>query len=557
MTQTYLSNLEEIRHIFLNGNDLTTRLAQLNDDQYFYVGDTEFGIGLNILALLQLWQNVRPKNHSHLHAISIAQQPMDRIALQRALQQWHKYLPFAQQLIEQYPSSLISGCHRFIFPNEHFSLDLWLGDDIQTEIIKTHPVNAWFLNDNPPIREIIDLSSARTTFSGKESVPLKQKLLSYDLNLCHEKNRLKGILDFPFVTPPPAHFQNISIIGAGIAGLTTALGFAQRGHKVTLFEKKQPLAGASGNPLALLNPKLSSHSNCNDHLITLSWKFALPYYQKFNAFKKINVEQVDIKKIENLNQLTNLYSKEIYEIADSDLQTEFPKIQFKSAGVIQPHQLKDEILNHPNITLRHLHITKITKNDECVILNDHIFADQIILCTSYESHKIIEQHPKLQPIRGQVSWCDTVIPLQQAYSYGGYCMQLNPKQLILGASFHPDNTNTQVSIDDHHHNLALIEKIYPTYSQTLPSTQNWQGRASIRAQSVDYFPIVGKIQNRIYTLTGLGSRGFLYAPLCSETLIAHILREACPTPKSLVRKITPQRFEKKQRIRKPYYKKVP
>ena len=48
--------------------------------------------------------------------------------------------------------------------------------------------------------------------------------------------------------------------------------------------------------------------------------------------------------------------------------------------------------------------------------------------------------PILKPIRGQVSWVENSqrpLALDQAYSYGGYCMQLDAAQLILGASFIP------------------------------------------------------------------------------------------------------------------------
>ena len=53
------NGLFETRHVFLNGNDLSERLANLKDFEYFSVGETGFGTGLNILALWQLWQQVR------------------------------------------------------------------------------------------------------------------------------------------------------------------------------------------------------------------------------------------------------------------------------------------------------------------------------------------------------------------------------------------------------------------------------------------------------------------------------------------------------------------
>jgi tRNA 5-methylaminomethyl-2-thiouridine biosynthesis bifunctional protein len=134
-------------------------------------------------------------------------------------------------------------------------------------------------------------------------------------------------------------------------------------------------------------------------------------------------------------------------------------------------------------------------------------------------------------------------------------MQLDASQLILGASFYPNRDDAEVLTEDHVHNYELIHSVFPQYAEQLPKLETWQGRASVRAQSLDYFPLVGKIQNldQIYTFAGLGSKGFLFAPLCSEILAALILGELCPVPQSLLDKLNPQRFQKKLKAKKPYY----
>ena len=185
-------------------------------------------------------------------------------------------------------------------------------------------------------------------------------------------------------------------------------------------------------------------------------------------------------------------------------------------------------------------------------------ADHVIVCCAKQSAELFENYPVLKPIRGQVSWVEnTKQPLapNQAYSYGGYCMQLDTSQLILGASFYPNRDDAEILREDHVHNYELIHSVFPTYAEQLPSVDTWQGRASVRAQSLDYFPLVGKIQNadNIYTFAGLGSKGFLFAPLCSEILAALILGELCPVPQNLLDKLNPQRFQKKVKIKKPYF----
>ena len=594
------NGLLETRHVFLNGNDLTERLSQLHDYQYFCVGETGFGTGLNILTLWQLWQQVRLDNHSHLHVVSVEKFPLNKADLIRALNVWTELKPLAEKLIQQYPLP-IAGCHRLSFPEERFSIDLWLGDaqDIFPTIPKTQTVNAWFLDGFAPscnpdmwqanvLDHMVRLSDFGTTFASfSVAGVLKRGLKQHGIQISrprgfgHKREMLKAIWldtsqtetqsqdsETTIAAPPKSETskqRKIAIIGAGIAGLSSAWAFAQRGHQVTIYEQNEPLSGASGNPLALLNPKLCPIEQAHEHLMTLSWQHALNFYPQFKAFRPIQVQQIALKNADELSGLVEQYPENVLT-ANTTLEcfpeTEFPSLTLHQAGAVSPHQLRDEILQHPNISLKIAKISalKQIENQTEVWQEQQLIAtaDHVIVCCARQSAELFENYPVLKPIRGQVSWVENSqrpLALDQAYSYGGYCMQLDTAQLILGASFYPNRDDAEVLTEDHVHNYELIHNVFPKYAQGLPSVDTWQGRASVRAQSLDYLPLVGKIQNlgQIYTFAGLGSKGFLFAPLCSEILAALILGELCPVPQSLLDKLNPQRFQKKLKDKKPYY----
>ncbi|MBP7884004.1 MAG: FAD-dependent 5-carboxymethylaminomethyl-2-thiouridine(34) oxidoreductase MnmC [Acinetobacter sp.] len=594
------NGLLETRHVFLNGNDLTERLSQLHDYQYFCVGETGFGTGLNILTLWQLWQQVRLDNHSHLHVVSVEKFPLNKADLIRALNVWTELKPLAEKLIQQYPLP-IAGCHRLSFPEERFSIDLWLGDaqDIFPTIPKTQTVNAWFLDGFAPscnpdmwqanvLDHMVRLSDFGTTFASFSVAGIiKRGLKQHGIQISrprgfgHKREMLKAIWldtsqtetqsqdsETTIAAPPKSETskqRKIAIIGAGIAGLSSAWAFAQRGHQVTIYEQNEPLSGASGNPLALLNPKLCPIEQAHEHLMTLSWQHALNFYPQFKAFRPIQVQQIALKNADELSGLVEQYPENVLT-ANTTLEcfpeTEFPSLTLHQAGAVSPHQLRDEILQHANIRIEKVKISRLESTDSQVTLwqDQQIIAitDHAIVCCAKQSAELFENYPVLKPIRGQVSWVENSqrpLALDQAYSYGGYCMQLDTAQLILGASFYPNRDDAEVLTEDHVHNYELIHNVFPKYAQGLPSVDTWQGRASVRAQSLDYLPLVGKIQNfgQIYTFAGLGSKGFLFAPLCSEILAALILGELCPVPQSLLDKLNPQRFEKKLKAKKPYY----
>ncbi|OEY98215.1 FAD-dependent cmnm(5)s(2)U34 oxidoreductase [Acinetobacter qingfengensis] len=576
------NGLLETRHVFLNGNDLSERLANLQPQQYFSVGETGFGTGLNFLALWQLWQQVRPDNQSHLHFISVEKYPLSLQDLKRALTVWNELKPLADQLIEHYPLPL-AGCHRLNFPDERISVDLWLGDAAHCFplIQSTQPVHAWFLDGfapscNPELwqeqifQHIMRLSAEGTTFASfSVAGVLKRALRSYGVKITrpkgfgHKREMLKAVWqhateDSPVQITPVNTVkvpQNIAIIGAGIAGLNCAWAFAQRGIQVTIFEKTQPLAGGSGNPLALLNPKLGSIDNIATHLMSVSWQYAINFYKNFQAFRSLQVYQLHDKNIEQIEQMVNDYPQDIYAWQSTDLSV-LPASLLHFAGGLFPHKFAQQVLAHPLIDLKITEIQSITSTENHVTLHDTqqgYTADHLIACNALSLQQLFPETVQLKPIRGQISWTDLKTPLSDqhlttGFSYGGYAIPYNANTLIFGASFLQNQTETDVRIADHQHNFELMQHALPELATQLTNIKNWQGRASLRAQSPDYLPLVGQItpeQPCCHALAGLGSKGFLFSPLCSEIIAAQILGEALPIPSVLAQRLRVQRFKKK------------
>lgn len=591
------NGLLETRHVFLNGNDLTERLAHLKPYEYFCVGETGFGTGLNILALWQLWQQVCPNNYSHLHVISVEKFPLKKQDLIRALNAWPELQHLSDQLIAQYPAPL-AGCHRLSFAKARFSIDLWFGDahDVFPSMEKTTPVNAWFLDGFAPscnpdmweekvLNHIVRLSDIGTTFSSfSVAGVLKRGLKQHGISISrprgfrHKLEMLKAIWNPPnaldaavstsipqIESTPTTDCRQIAVVGAGIAGLSTAWAFAQRGHQVCIYDQTAPLSGGSGNPLALLNPKLCPIEQSHEHLMTLAWQHALNHYHKFKAFRPIQVNQLALKNADALLTLADEYPEGLLstqQANEQQIQTDFPSLNLLQAGAVSPHILRDEILNHPNIQYQQAKISAIQHSDRVQIFKeDQLLGsfDHVIVCSARDTAQFFEHYPVLKPIRGQVSWVNNQQhPLGKdiAHSYGGYCMQLDDTHLILGASFYPNRDDAEVLAEDHVHNADLLHSVFPQYAKTLDDVSTWQGRASVRAQSQDYFPLLGKMKadEEVYSFAGLGSKGFLFAPLCSEILAAQILGEACPVPSNLLKKLSATRFQKKVKAKKPYFK---
>jgi tRNA 5-methylaminomethyl-2-thiouridine biosynthesis bifunctional protein len=382
----------------------------------------------------------------------------------------------------------------------------------------------------------------------------------------------------------------IASIGAGIAGLSLAHALASRGYRSDLYDKTAVLAGASGNPRALIAPKLVALEKFSGNLLNLGSLFSLRYWQQFfGVVEKTGTLHILDKRAEQELAKTCAYHQDVLEsltptqTSEHITQLNFSSIWLKQSGLLSPHALAQVILQNPAIQYQQAEVSQlqsvagqwqlINLQHECLGAYDHV-----LVCSALNS-PLLCQIPALKPIRGQVSWFDIhttsdeetsnnpkfITPVDSVHTsnsaqqsqltlpsipltYGGYMAQISQAKgksmVLLGASFIRQDAHADVRLSDHQHNLTLIQTIAPELTHRFPAISTWQGRAAIRAQSPDYLPLAGRIagQHGLWTLTGLGSKGFSFAPLCAELICAQLLGEAWPVSSSIAAGINPNRF---------------
>ena len=635
--------LAESRHVFIDGNDLATRLANLRNFERFVIGEIGFGTGLNILAIWQLWQQIRPDNHSHLHIITTEKFPLSKTDLEQALSVWTELAGLSQQLIDNYPPPL-AGCHRLNWFDERLTIDLWLGDATSSlsQVTGQGKVDAWLLDGFAPscnqelwskdlLAQIARLSKTHATlatFSVASAV--KQGLKHHGFTLAKRKgfgkkremltasfqpkltsanfcklyfrynkkikpffvtlpftasfesrrrqrrkaNNVKGfeLPNFSAITKP----LSVAVIGAGVAGLSSAYALAARGHKVTIFDKAQPLAGASGNIRGFLAPKLTSLKRLETNLHAIGYLASCRFYPYLTAqtgikilqatgcldllsHNRLQLDEVKDFPIEFARLLTaeQAKAKVGYEVGQA--------IFLPNAGLITTANFANAVLCHPNISFQAEELTYFQQDCDQVLLTfteRQQFFDHVILCMALDTCDFLPTIKRFNHSRGQVTWFavdehDKAQLPKLPLKYGSYYASFNEnskRYVMLGASFVRDTLDTAPAVADHQMNVADLADAVPdlvnntdmfTVEKNLP---HWQGRASIRSQTVDYLPLVGQVwqagyenKSRVWTFSALGSKGYAYAPICSELLAGLLCGEMLPLANKMVNSLSPNR----------------
>lgn len=589
--------LAETRHVFLQHNQLAERWQALPADlpSHFTIVETGFGSGLNFLAALDLWRQTAPAS-AHLHFVSVEIAPFSLQELQRAHAHFPELAEASHALCQQY-RLLQPGINHLELPGFSASLTLHIGDSALVLPTLNLQADAWFLDGFAPAKNpemwqpwlfecMARCAHPGTTFATFTSAGLvRRSLLSAGFavqkarGFGHKREMLYGTWQPDDVRQhlcsPPMPLPKIAIIGAGIAGCSSAWHLASLGCEVHVFERHATIAsGASGNPRGMLYPRLNSEKPLNDQLAWRSYSFSLRHYASLGLdqadFQTCGLLQLgasprELKRVHkvaaryaSLGLCQQVSAGEASQLAGVPLSHEC--LYFADGAWVNPVAACEKMLAHPRI---HLHLQhEATALDQqaagwrLLMANGEATQqfDAVIVCGAAETRKLLpESGMTLNPVRGQMGMIAEQAAMQSLKTIlcgDGYLTPQYAGQHAMGATFAPGDHTTDIREADNQSNLEMLSRLSPQFEQ-VHTAEITYARASSRCGSPDYLPYVGPVLaterltaereirdyahlpdvQGLYVNVAHGSKGLMTAPYCSAILARRLLRDyACALP---------------------------
>lgn len=631
--------LAESRYNYIDNNFLPERFRSLAAP-HFTIAETGFGTGLNFLLAWQCWREHAPMGKK-LYYLSTECFPLHKADLEQSLACWPELAELAADLAANYPLPL-SGVHTVELP-DGVTLILLLGDatgSFQSLVENPFPllqadtsraIDAWFLDGFAPdknpemwkdelFQAIARLSRRGSTFASFTAAGIVRrglKAVGFEVDKVKGFGRKREMIRGRFtglpllaeklqadvrntrfgpfwpVYRPQDAVNSVTIIGAGIAGCTTALLLAEAGLAVTLLDShNEPFQGASGNPQAMLFPKVSHEGGAFADFQLLAYLYALRFYARHFPEALHNCGMVQLLNEKDLPAAEKTLQRfggqsELVQWLDAgkasqlaNTTMENPCLYFPGSGWLRPATLRDTITGNEGIQFAGgTTVTRLLKQaSHWQVQTDTgatFSSDAVVLCNARAATFLLPTlNLPVKTIRGQVTQFPTAgfEPLRTIVCHEGYIAPPDPlhsKRFTCGASYELHSNERALLQSSQDYNLGELKKQLPDFAGLDENTLPLDGRVEFRCTSTDYLPLVGPVpaadefreqyalygsskkahiphlhngQEGLYINIAHGSRGFSSAPVCAALLRAYLCKQPWPMPFSMITALHPARF---------------
>ena len=558
--------LAESRAVFLAGCGLPQAWA---GRRRFVVGELGFGTGLNIASLLTLWRETRPEG-GRLNVFSIEAYPLSRDEARRALAAWPEIAPAAEALLAAWPLAT-PGFHRLDLPDFDAVVDLFVGDVEDALAQWTGRADAWFLDGfspalNPAMwsdavldgiaaRSSSDARLATFTVAGHVRRGLAARGFAVDKRPGHGRKRER--LEARRLEPATdqADPGRVVILGAGVAGAALAWALSAEGAAPIVIDADDG-SEASGFPLALVTPRLDVGDTAIAGLHAQALERAGVLYRAIP--EAVAVEGVlqlegmsrDARRFDRIAEQALWPAGMMRRLDAAAAATALGEevatggLAMDAALAVRPRRVRDAFLaGTDRITAR---AAQIARGEGCWRLLDAAGdtvaeAEMLILSGGWSGAGLWPSAP-LTPVRGQADWVQTpTAPV--AAAWGGYAIA-DGAQLLFGATHDRGDTATEARAEDTARNLRTLRSRLPVLARDIDNAGTISSRAAVRATTPDRLPLAGRVDEGLFVLGGLGSRGFCVAPLLAEHVAALVMGAPSPLARDHAGRVDPLRFVK-------------
>lgn len=557
--------LAETRAVFLEGCGLPDAWT---GRRRFVVGELGFGTGLNIAALLELWRRHRPSG-GRLHVFTVEAFPVAADEAARALAHWPELGPVTSLMTARWPGRA-RGLHRLDIPELGVIVDVAVADVVEALAGWDGRADAWFLDGFSPALnpqmwtdEVLRLVAERSapgaraaTFTVAGQVRRGLAAAGFEVGkrpgFGRKRERLEARLPGEAADPPA---RRVAIVGGGIAGAAAARAVRALGGEAVVLEAAAPGAGGSGNPAALVTPRLDAGLGPPARLFAQAFARAARLYLDLpQAIVARGVLQL-AKDDQDPGRFARIAASGLFEpgaltVIEADeasrrLGEPAPAALDQAAALaIEPAAVLAAWIGEDLVQAE---VGSLSAVDGGWRLLDSAGeeiagADAVILAAALGSRRLRPELP-LAPVRGQASWAAGA-PAVPAVAWGGYALPTRGG-VLFGATHDRDDAGAEVREADHRRNLDILARALPRLAERLAEAP-LEGRAAVRAVTPDRLPIAGSLgEAGLFVLSGFGSRGFAHAPLLAEHVAALALGAPSPLPTPLADVVLPDRFARR------------
>lgn len=558
--------LAETQHVFLEGNRLAARLAELGIGDCFTIGETGFGTGLNFLAAWQLFEQKALRSR-RLEFVSVEGWPLDTDKMRRALSPWPELEAYREALLQQW-GALWPGMHRFRFAQGRVRLTVLVGEAAEALGSIDANVDAWFLDGFAPSRnadmwsenvfgEIARLSAGDATlatYTAAGHVRRGLGAVGYEIEKCAGFGTKRDMTVGNFKLPrqrvdPPA---SAIVIGGSIAGAFAARSLAERDVAVIVHDRQKSteLELPSLVPrVSALQPKINDASDPAGRWLREGYAYAdrmlrgdsalaeRAGWDACGSFQAAHDERAErrLRRFHKQFGGLGLCRWIDAEQTEAEVGVALPVagLIIDDAGVLKPAGLCAGLLDHLLINVRYGSEVPSIKRDSDDVWKFGFYDRSgitrvVVLANALDAMRFdAASHLSFKPVRGQISLIDAagqLAGLRRAIFYGGYVLPGagGLQTLTLGASFMPGDAALEWRESEHDICCDKLARLLPQEADRIRQADSPAGWVGLRTTTPTHRCYAEQIEPGLYATLGHGSHGIASAAHAGEHLAALI-----------------------------------